>query len=172
MLKLMGSLVIIFSFGLIGVFIARSYALRPEELRSLQAALQMLETEIAYAATPLADALLSLSARADQRVRPLFAYALKELSATPGCTAQEAWDKALKNFYPQTALTKSDLVILGNLGRALGISDRQDQVRHLRLASEQIGAEIARAQNAAFKYVKLWNYLGFLGGLVLVLLLY
>ncbi|MEW6424231.1 MAG: stage III sporulation protein SpoIIIAB [Bacillota bacterium] len=172
MLKLVGALVIILSCGLIGVMIARSYSLRPADLRNLQAALQMLETEINYAATPLAEALRSIAARADKRVTPLFASALAELRTTPGCTAREAWEKALKTFYPQTALLKSDLAILSNLGRALGISDRQDQTRHLRLAIDQIGAEIDRAQNEAARHVKLWNYLGFLGGLIIVLLLY
>jgi stage III sporulation protein AB len=172
MLKLISSLLIITSCGLIGVLIARNYSLRPDELRSLQVALEMLETEIAYAATPLAEALQSLAARADKRLSPLFEYILIEFRSTPGCTAQEAWAKALKNFYPQTALRKSDLVILSNLSRALGISDRQDQTKHLRLAIKQVGAELARAQNDALKHVKLWNCLGFLSGMVIVLLLY
>lgn len=172
MFKLAGALVIILSCGLTGMLIARTYSLRPAELRSLQTALQMLETEISYAATPLAEALHSLAARSDRLVAPLFGYVLTELRTTPGCTAHEAWEKALKRFYPQTSLRKSDLVILSNLGKALGISDRQDQARHLRLAREQIGAELSQAQNEALKHVKLWNYLGFLGGLVIVLLLY
>lgn len=171
MLKLMGSLVIILGCGLLGMLVARNYSLRPADLRSLQTALQMLETEINYAATPLAEALRSLAARCEKRVQPLFEYVLAELRDTPGCTAYEAWERALKRFYPQTALLKSDLVILSNLGKVLGTSDRQDQTRHLRLAIEQTGAEIARAQNEAARHVKLWNYLGFLGGLVIVLLL-
>jgi len=172
MLRLLGSSVIIFSCGLIGMFAARNYSQRPEELRHLQSALQMLVTEITYAATPMMEALRSIAARSDKRVAILFEYVLAELGSNPGCTAHEAWERALQKFYIRTALSKSDLSILSNLGKALGISDRQDQTRHLHLAIEHLGAEMISARNEASKYVKLCNYIGFLGGLVLVLLLY
>lgn len=172
MLRLAGSLVIIFGCGLIGMFNARNYSQRPEELRHLQSALQMLVTEITYAATPMAEAFRSIAARCDKRVSILFEYILAELGSCPGCTAHEAWEKALRKFYIRTTLAKSDLAILSNLGKALGISDRQDQTRHLLLAIEHLGVEIQSARDDASKYVKLWNYIGFLGGLVVVLLLY
>jgi len=172
MLRLVGSSVIIFGCGLIGMYTAHNYSQRPEELRHLQSALQMLVTEITYAATPMAEALRSIAARSDKRVSILFEYILAEFSSNPGCTANEAWEKALQKFYIRTTLAKGDLAILSNLGKALGISDRQDQTRHLHLAIEHLGAEIISARNDASKYVKLWNYIGFLGGLVVVLLLY
>lgn len=171
MVKLFGSAIVFFGCGLAGMLVARGYSLRPVELRSFQAALYMLETEIAYAATPLTEALQTLAERSDRRVAPFFRYVLAELSAAPGITFREAWEEALKKFYRQTSLIKSDLAVLNNLGRALGRSDRQDQRRHLRLAGEQIGAAAARAQKEAPAQAKLWNYLGFLGGLVIVLLL-
>lgn len=172
MLKLLGSIVVILTGGLAGMTIARSYSLRPVELRCLQSALQMLETEITYAATPLAEALGLVAARADKRVAPLFEQTRAELLSMSGCTAGEAWENALRKFYPTSALLTCDFSILRSLGSALGISDSRDQSKHLRLAMEQIGMEISRAENNAFRHVKLWNYLGFLGGLVIVLLFY
>ncbi|KUK81824.1 MAG: Putative thioredoxin [Pelotomaculum thermopropionicum] len=64
------------------------------------------------------------------------------------------------------------LLILRNLGSSLGISDRDDQIKHLHLAMEQIRAETVAAEEEAARNVKLWSYLGFLGGLLLVLVLY
>ena len=37
---------------------------------------------------------------------------------------------------------------------------------------EQIKSENAKAEGEAARNVKLWNYLGFLGGLLVVLILY
>lgn len=172
MLKILACLVIISAGGICGMLVARGYSLRPVELRSLKSALQMLETEITYAATPLAEAFGLVAARTDNRLAPLFEETRKELLSMSGCTAKEAWEKALLRFYPQSSLIGCDISILRSLGGALGISDSSDQSKHIRLAMEQIGAEMKKAEISALQHVKLWNYLGFLGGLVIVLIFY
>ncbi|MGB9826485.1 MAG: stage III sporulation protein AB, partial [Desulfofundulus sp.] len=110
--------------------------------------------------------------RVSPRVALLFNLAREELLSPSGSTAREAWEKAIKKFYPTSALVPSDLAILRQLGPALGVSSIQDQSKHLNLAMEQLGMEIMRAEEEASRYVKLWNYLGFLGSLALVLMLY
>lgn len=172
MFKIFSASVIILGAGLAGILISRNYSRRPVELRCLQSSLQMLETEITYAATPLPEALQKVAARSDKSVAGLFERTCAELLLMSGCTAGEAWEKSLVEFYPKSALLPSDLVILRSLGGALGISNCQDQSKHLRLAMEQLGIEMVKADDAASRNVKLWNYLGFLGGLVIVLLLY
>lgn len=172
MLKLVGAAMVVAASGLTGIAVANSYARRPRELRSLRSALQMMETEIAYGATRLPEALGLVAYRCDQAVAPLFAGAAAELQAMSGLTAAEAWEKSLNSFYPGTALKPRDLMVLRGLGSSLGISDREDQIKHLHLTTEQLGAEAAAAEEDAARNVKLWSYLGFLGGLTVVLVLY
>jgi stage III sporulation protein AB len=172
MFKLAGALLIIVAGSTAGIIRAREYMRRPGELKSMLAALQMLETEITYAATPLGEALERIAAGGGREVKRLFAGAAAELRAMSGCTAAEAWQKSLQSYYPGSALLDSDLIILQNLGSALGISDRQDQSKHLRLASEQLKLEAARAGEEAARNAKMWNYLGFCGAAALVLLIY
>lgn len=172
MLKLVGAAMVVTASGLSGMAVAGNYSRRPKELRSLRSALQMLETEVAYGATHLPEALGQVAGRCDGTVAPLFNQAAAELSYMSGVTASEAWGKSLGSYYPGTALKPQDLSILRNLGSSLGISDREDQIKHLRLAMEQIGSETAGAEEEAARNVKLWSYLGFLGGLMAVLVLY
>lgn len=172
MLKLVGAVMVIAASGLSGLVVAGNYSRRPRDLRSLRAALQMLETEVAYSATYLPEALRQVAGRCDQATAPLFLRAADELSSMSGVTAAEAWEKALDHYCPGTALKSGDLSILRNLGGSLGISDKEDQIKHLRLAMEQLSAESAAAEEDASRNVKLWSYLGFLGGLLAVLLLY
>lgn len=172
MLKLLGAAMVVAASGLGGIVMAGDYSRRPRELRFLRSAMQMLETEIAYGATQLAEAMNQVASRCDDAVAPLFYGAAGELSSLAGVTAAEAWEKSLKDYYPRSALRPQDLLILRNLGFSLGISDRDDQIKHLRLAMEQISAETAAAEEEAARNVKLWSYLGFLGGLMLVLVLY
>jgi stage III sporulation protein AB len=172
MLKLLGAAMVVMASGLSGMAVAGNYSRRPGELRALRAALQMLETEIAYGATHLPEALEQVAGRSDSRVAPLFRQAAAELSSMSGITAAEAWDRSLGGYYRGTALKQQDHSILKNLGSSLGISDREDQIKHLSLAMEQLGAETNRAEEEAARNVKLWSYLGFLGGLMVVLILY
>lgn len=162
---------VIMAGGMAGMSVARGYSRRPYELRCLQSALQMLETEITYTATPLPEALSRVAGRSDKMVAGFFKAASEELQNMSGNTASEAWEIALKKHYPSTALLPTDLAILSNLGGSLGISDRMDQSKHLQLAMEQLSVERNKAEESAAKNVKMWNYMGFMFSLVVVLML-
>lgn len=172
MLKFLGAAMVVAASGLSGLAVAGSYARRPRELRALRSALQMLETEITYGATRLPEAFEIVANRCDQMVGPLFKQAGRELAAMSGASADEAWEKALAVYYPVSALKPQDHAILVSLGRSLGRSDCADQVKHLRLTMEQVAQEAANAEEEASRNVKMWSYLGFLGGLVFVLVAY
>ncbi|KJS14183.1 MAG: stage III sporulation protein AB [Peptococcaceae bacterium BRH_c8a] len=172
MIKLIGAILLVSACGYAGWHVSRSYARRPVELRQFMTALQMLETEITYAATPLPDALSGIAERVDARVSSFFAHAAKELQTTRGTSARQAWSAALDRYRTGSTLDRGDLGILNSLGHNLGISDRDDQAKHLRLTLEQLKMAQARAEETASKNVKLWNYVGLLGGLIIVLALY
>lgn len=172
MLKLIGGLLVISATGVAGWRVARGYARRPVELRQFMAALQVLETEITYVATPLPDAFSRLAEQVDQPAAAFFRQVAGELRSSRGISARDAWNQALAEYFPWSALSRSDLGILRGLGNSIGLSDREDQGKHLRLAAEQLKMALAAAEDQAAKNVKLWNYLGLLGGLLVVLALY
>ena len=172
MLKIIGSLMLVAAGGVAGMMVAREYAKRPGELKALLSAIQMLETEIMYTATPMVEAMERVASGADRRVAGFFRDAALDLKSMAGRTAGEAWEAAMDRFYPRCSLSRGDMSILGNLGRALGRSDREDQAKHLRLASEQIKMEIIKSEEDASKNTKMWNYLGFCGALAAVIILY
>lgn len=172
MIKLLGSAMVVAASGLGGIAVAGNYSRRPKELRSIRSALQMLETEISYGATHLQEALSLVAERCDKNVAYIFNKTAAELSARTGSTATQAWEKSINGYYRESALKAQDLSILRNLGSSLGISDREDQIKHLHLAMEQIGNESFRAEEEAARNVKLWSYLGFLSGFLAVIVLY
>jgi stage III sporulation protein AB len=141
-------------------------------LKSLQTALKLLATEISYALSPLPEAMANVAARSPAEAASLFRVAGAELAANTGGGAAQAWQKATARFGLNTSLTGNDLALVNQLGQALGISDRDDQMSHLELVLHQIDLQIDEAQAAAAKNARLWNYLGFLGGLALALILY
>lgn len=172
MLNILGAIMVITCTSLLGMYKAQKFASRPRELRSLQSALQILETEIIYGATPLPEAMKQVANRTDKKISLLFNYARNELTSFNGCTVKEAWDKAVDAFSTRTVLDSTDISILKQLGSCLGMSGREDQSKHLHLAMEQLKLETANASEKARTHVKLWNYLGFLSGLLLVFIFY
>lgn len=170
MVKLLGAAVLVLASGLAGLSVGSSYTRRPRELKSLQTGLKLLATEISYALSPLPEALANVAARAPDEVAPLFRMAAGELAG--GGSAAGAWQKACARWGEGSSLAPCDLALVNQLGQALGISGREDQLSHLELVSGQLEQQIAQAQEAAAKNTRLWNYLGFLGGAALALILY
>ncbi|MBO8128487.1 MAG: stage III sporulation protein AB [Peptococcaceae bacterium] len=171
MIKLIGCLCILAAGGLFGASKAAGYAHRPQELRSLQAALSLLETEIIYGATPLPEALHQVAQRVNPIIATLFVTAGDDLRSQDGTSVYEAWQRALYQLQDKSHLRSSDISVLANLGSVLGASDRNDQAKHLKLAIERLGVQAAEAEEQARKNVKLWQYLGFFAGAAVVLLL-
>lgn len=172
MLKLAGAALVILACGLVGIIMAQNYVERPRQLKSILAALQMLETHILYAASPLPEAFYMIGQRCEAKIAPLFKTTSKLLTEQAGYSATEAWHKALGESFNQTSFSISDLQILKNFGETLGISDRHDQEKHIKLAVEQIKMEISKAEEAALKSTRMWRYMGFMGGLLLVIVIY
>lgn len=170
-MKIVGALFIIVAFGYIGMIVGKNFRRRPEELRTLQGSLQLLETEIVYGATPLPEAFERIARQFDNHVGEIFKLAKNNLWAEVG-DIQRAWSKALNEQFQHLALTKKDLEVLQSLGRTLGISDRDDQKKHLRLAMEKLKVEEKNAAEEAQKYASTFNYLGFLCGLTLVIIIF
>ena len=76
----------------------------------------------------------------------------------------EAWRQSIVRSREYLVLTQDDEEILLDLGDSLGISHREDQSRHLRLAQEALSRQEAEAQRAEEQLVRLYSMLGHAGG--------
>lgn len=172
MIKLIGACLTLAACGNIGFTWAGIYEKRTRQVKGLEGAIQLLETEIIYGATPLPEAMEEVALRCDSEIAGLFRETARELRKMEGSTGGEAWHRAIEAFVPATALNKQDIQILRRLGSSLGFSDREDQAKHLQLAKSQLAAAAAQAEMNAKKSAAVYRYLGVLGGLLLVLVLY
>lgn len=170
MLGWLGAGMIIIASGLIGQIMARSYALRPQYLHDLFIALQLLTTEIQYARTSLSEACYSISHQVKAPISPFFAEFAQLLQSQNGIATAEAWNTALK-VLQDAGFLKQDYELVAQLGNVLGRSDADDQIKHITILQtrlEQIGEQ---AEQERTKMVRLWNYLGFCVGALVVLML-
>jgi stage III sporulation protein AB len=170
-IKLLASGLVVFACGLIGMTIATGFARRPGQLRMMQSALRLLETEIAYGATPLPEALEKIGRACDPPVSTFFTEVRRTLSRATGCTAAEAWEAGLQELRAESAFKPDELAVLRSFGLGLGSSDRHEQQKNIRLAMEQLKIEEEKAESER-KQEQMWRYLGFLVGLVVILVVY
>ncbi len=171
MLKLLGAILIISATTSFGFYLARSLYRRTRQIRELQNALQLLETEIVYGATPLSQALQKTGEMTAQPLDGIFRRAAVYLGEYGGLSTYECWKMALEETWPSTFLQAGEKDILLQIGQALGRSDRSDQQRHLRMALQHLLSEGDRAKEEQERYEKMCRSLGFLGGLLLALLM-
>lgn len=172
MIKAIGICMTLAACGTMGMTWAGVYEKRPRQLAAIDSALQLLETEIIYGATPLKDAMFRISQSCEPEISGLFKHTALELDKMEGVTAGEAWSQAVQAYRQETALNDNDFKILKRFGASLGISDREDQAKHLELTRSQLKMAAAQAESAAKKNSAMFRYMGFLGGLFLVLILY
>jgi stage III sporulation protein AB len=172
MLKFIGAVCIIGAAALFGFFQALHFARRPKQIRQMIAALQRMETEIVYALTPLPEALDTLSRQTSEPLSSLFRLTSERLRSRTGLATKEVWHQTVKEVWKRSSLKIPEQEIVLQLGSVLGLSDRNDQVKHLRLAVSQLQAEEEDAREEQRRYEKMWKSLGLLIGALIVILMY
>ncbi|MDN5345450.1 MAG: stage sporulation protein [Clostridia bacterium] len=172
MVKMLGGGLVILTCSILGLEVARSFSARIEQLRQFNAGLKMLETEIAYGATPLPLALARVGKHLDGPVALFFQAAARKLREDPAGGALAAWEEGLKELSQKGALRPGDREIIRSLGPMLGNSTADDQVKNLELTRQLVGQQQLAALEENNRQGKMWRTLGFLLGVTLVLLLY
>ncbi|BBH21120.1 stage III sporulation protein AB [Paenibacillus baekrokdamisoli] len=171
MVKLIGAALILFAGTMIGFMQASRFASRPRQIRQLGYALQRLETEIGYGYTPLPEAIGRCAAHLSEPAAALLRGVNQRLSEGNELTFKECWEQSVTAIWPGTAMKAAEQSALIRLGATLGISDREDQIKHLRLAMQQLKAEEDTARDDQARYEKMWKSLGVLIAALVVILI-
>ncbi|WP_163102629.1 stage III sporulation protein SpoIIIAB [Peribacillus alkalitolerans] len=170
MMKLVGAALILIASTWIGFELARQFSQRPRQLRQMKTALQSLEAEIMYAHTPLKDAAKKLSKQLPKPINWLFDSFAKKLERTD-TNVSEAWDDSLNEIWKWLSLKQGEYEILSQFGVTLGKHDRYQQQKQILLTMTHLEREEQDAIERQGKYEKMVKSLGFLSGLLLIILL-
>lgn len=155
----------------IGFRIAREYRERPRQLRSLIQSLRLLQAEIEFSVTPLPEALQRVARRSTRPVNGLLERVAVSLAESDS-TVVEAFAAAVEQTRSKVALLPADFDALQDFGSTLGTSDRVHQTKHFAAALAEFERLEQDAREAQNRNERLWQYLGILGGLLLLILLY
>lgn len=170
MVKILGAIFIIIATTWAGFEAARHLNERPRQLRQLKSALQSLEAEIMYGHTPLHEAARRLAAQLSKPLSMFFESFAKRLTHSE-TTVKDAWEQSLKEIWKMTALKQGEFEIMKQFGETLGRHDRTSQQKQIMLTLAHLEREEADAYDKQAKYEKMVKSLGFLSGLLLIILL-
>lgn len=170
-MRLLGAGLVIFSCGAMGLIIAASYGQRVKNLLQFASFLQCLESEMNFAQATLPEIVLRQKGQSSGILKSFLQALSRNLQAQSGENFAQVWRRSLvilaDGGFPPLLL--SDLQDLGNI---LGQSDLSEQSKHLVLLQTRLEQALAEARAEQGKHTKLWNYLGFFAGLLIVLLLF
>jgi stage III sporulation protein AB len=170
MIKILGAIFILLSTSWAGFEVSKYLTERPRQLRMLKVALQSLEAEITYSHTPLHEASRKISKQLQKPVSWFFENFSKKLTEQE-ISVKKAWEDSLEEVWKLTAFKSGEYEILKQFGENLGKHDLVTQQKHIHLALKHLEREETEAVERQRKYEKMTKSLGFLSGLLLIILL-
>lgn len=169
-MRILGVTLIIFSSGACGFLLASTYQKRVVNIGQLITFLQVLESEIQFAQATLPEIIARQSTMYSGLLADFLGVLNKNLKEDQGMHFSSHWEQGIL-VLEAAGLPRQILNDFHDLGLVLGTSDLTEQIKHLNLLKTRLEKALNLAEKEAEKDSRLWRYLGFSFGLLLVLLL-
>jgi len=118
----------------------------------------------------LTDAFHYVYKSSGSEVAEFFRLTVRNLKFDNSINAAQAWEKAVVEGIRNTALNREDREILISFGKLLGSSDREGQIKNIRLTVSQLSLQEQKAEEIRKKNETMYRSLGILGGLAIVII--
>lgn len=171
MLKLLGLIFMIAGGAGVGYSMSVQVGRRYRQLKELQRLAALLMGEISYGNTPLPEGLRRISDRLEEPFCSFVLAVSNQLQSSFGVSLADVFQDCVFEYLGQSCLKEADLEGLCRMGSCLGYLDKEMQMRTLRLYEAELVQEIADTYESMPEKKKLYQTLGIMGGLFLVILL-
>lgn len=153
----------------IGFFIGENYKRRSINLKEIQKALMLLNSEIIYANTPLPEALVDIGKKVSEPISSIFIKMAESLEDGYTCSVYEGFEKSYGEYKESVNLTNDDYKILSDFFKTLGASGVTGQDRIFTLALDNIDINYKEAKKLEKENIKLYRALGLSIGAMLAI---
>lgn len=171
MLKLIGCLLILGGTTIGGILYGDTYRKRLIQLKELERAILQLQNEISYIYTTLPEAFLKIANKSKEPIKCIFERVSELLLTNKVDSVYEGLSKAIEANIDKLSLNHEDIDIFLDLSKNLGESDVESQHSIFNLAISNMKKQINEAEILKSKNLKMYRYLGFSLGAMLVILL-
>ena len=165
--------IIIYSFiflscSLIGMLISKKYSNRVNELKEFKNALNMFEVKINFSFETIPEIFNEIAEKINGVAGKIFSDTIKNIEKN-SMLAGEAWETAVQENGAN--LKKDDISCIQSLGKLLGKTDVDGQVNQIQLVCAFLDKQINDADEEKHKNEKMYQKLGAIVGLMLVIVL-
>ncbi|MFL0251571.1 stage III sporulation protein SpoIIIAB [Clostridium neuense] len=171
MIKIFGCMIVLITSTLAGFIYAEKFKNRVKELNEIEACIYQLRNEIIYTHTPLVEALMSVADKTNEPLNSFFKIISSNLLGRNFDSVYDAFKSAFKICSGDMNIIKEDKLIILNLSKSLGETDIDGQIAVFELTIENLKKQIKNAEEIMKKSVKMYRYLGFCVGAMLVIML-
>ena len=159
MIKVLGSLIVIFAGIGFGFHKAAKEQKRLEQGIAIKRMLYLLQGEIRYGFTPLPEAVLKISTKTEKEYQPF----LKKVA--------KVWQQTAEQKLKQVIYEPKFYEILKNMGETIGYLDQQMQEKTILLTIEQLDDQIFLMKDQVVKNCKMYRSLGISLSVLIVIIL-
>ena len=169
MLRVAGACLILSASSLLGVQKSRQFTKRIEQLQELQRIVLLIQGEILYKNAALPEALRSSAGKVKV---PFDSFLRQTAGRADGVRFSDLFETEIKEQLKGTALTKEDKEEFARFGESLGYLDVEMQKNAMKLYLKELEQKIEYLQKEIPQKRKLYQSLGVMGGIFLLILLW
>ncbi|MDQ0158597.1 stage III sporulation protein SpoIIIAB [Alkalibacillus sp. S2W] len=169
-MKWVGAILILLTCTWVGIDFANQYKKRPQQIRDLLQALQIMEAEIVYAQKPIETICRYISKQLSFPIGSLFQRLVNELNETE-ISLDDCWENVIEEEWHFTALKSKEKQIMLQFGQSLGRHNIEQQRKQIQLARVHLQYELDEALEEEKRFSSMYRVLGVLSGLLFVLIL-
>jgi len=171
MIKIIACIVILGASTTAGFIYSERLKYRVFQLNEVQRAVYQLQNEITYVHALLPDAFKSIAHKSKEPINELFNKTSELLSDNEYENVYEAMSSAVNATKDKLYLDDDDINVILDLSKTLGESDIQGQNSMFSLTIANLKKQIKISEEFMNKNIKMYRYLGFSFGAVLVIAL-
>lgn len=164
-------ILIIICCTMVGFIYSENYSKRVKELKEINRAVIQLQNEILYTYTPLPEAIKSVSEKSIYPVNMIFTAVYEDLACNKVESVYEAFLSAINDKKMYLALKKEDFAVIFDMAKTLGESDLDGHRRIFELTTSELKKKIEGAEKSMNENVKMYRFLGFSAGALIVIML-
>lgn len=171
MIKAIGCIVILGASTMAGFIYSDRLKYRVSQLNEVERAVHQLKNEITYMHALLPDAFESVAEKSKSPIKELFHKTSQLLCDNECDTVYEAMNTAMETIKGGLNLSSDDINVILDLAKTLGESDIEGQNNMFTLTIANLKKQIKISEEFMRRNIKMYRYLGFSFGAMLVIAL-
>ena len=170
-IKIFAAIVVIASSTGLGLYMSNCCNLEIRQLKEFKKIIMLLKGEISYGNTTLPDAIAVLAKKENGVFKQFLVELEGKLNSLQGVRFQLMWEEAVDSSMGNTNLCKKHKEMIKALGKELGYMDKHTQLGCLDVFIYEINEEIKDKMLAVKDKVRIYNVIGVLFGVFVVIIL-